>query len=1079
MRSHPLATLYPARGRTSWTRQSRPVPPGVPGELLLGGAGLSRGYLGRPELTAERFVPDPFGPSGGRLYRTGDRVRHRADGALLFLGRLDRQVKVRGFRIEPGEVEAALGRHPAVRECAVLARPDGSGLVAFAALSSAAAAEELRAFLAARLPVALVPAGPVILDTLPRTPNGKVDYRALAQLGPGPDTAAPAAPRTAIEEALAGLWREVLGVPAGPRDDFFALGGHSLLAARLLSRVREALGAAPPLAAFLADPTLEGLARAIREADGPPGPPPTPVPRTGPLPLSFAQQRLWFLHRLEPGGAAYNVPLAVRLRGALDVPALAAALGEVARRHEILRTRFVEIDGEPVQVVAEEPEAALPVVDAAGDLDAILAAEAARPFDLAAGPPFRALLLRQGEAEHVLLLTLHHIVSDGWSLGVLARELGEAAPALAAGHPSPLPPLALQYGDFAVWQRQRLQGEALAAPLAWWRGRLAGVLPLDLPTDRPRSFAPSRGGQVTVTAPLAPAAMFARRQGCTLYMVLLAAFEALLGRYADQTDFAVGSPVAGRGWRELEGLVGCFVGTLAMRADLAGDPTAAELARRTRETALAAYAHEDLPFEKLVRELSQELVPERELGRSPVFQVMLALQNAPLPELALGSVALEPLEVATGAAKFELTLSLRETGGNLTGTLEYRADLFDRATAERAADHFATLLAGLVADPERRWSELPLMRPAELAQVLGESEAPAEEGGLLHERFEERAASHPGAVAVTWKGESLTYGELAERSGRLAARLRALGVGPETRVGVYARRTPAMVVAVLGVLRAGGAYVPLDPLLPDERLAHLLADSGARVLVVQEELRFAAGVAIVPVEGGGEPGGDLSRPAPGNLSHVIYTSGSTGRPKGVGIEHRSGAALVCWALDTFAPEELEAVLAATSLGFDLSVFEIFAPLSCGGRVVLAENVLELPGLAGTGITLVNTVPSAMAELIRLGPLPPSVRTVCLAGEALPRPLAEAIHARGPVRLWNLYGPTEDTTYSTAEIVESSSPGNRRAGDRPSARRHPGAGPGPRATPGAGGNPRRALPRGRRAGAVLYRPSRADGGALRP
>jgi amino acid adenylation domain-containing protein len=976
----------------------RPVPPGVPGELLLGGAGLSRGYLGRPDLTAERFVPDPSGPPGARLYRTGDRVRYRQDGALLFLGRLDRQVKIRGFRVEPGEIEAALGRHPAVRECAVLVR-DGA-LVAY--VSGAATPEELRSFLAARLPAHLVPAGLVVLDALPHTPNGKIDRQALARIAPVLETG-PMAPRTGVEEALAGLWREVLGVAAGPRDDFFALGGHSLLAARLLSRVREALGTAPTLAAFLADPTLDGLARAFRSGEAVQGP--APRTRTGLLPLSFAQQRLWFLHRLEPASAAYNMPLAVRLAGEVDVPALAAALQEIVRRHEVLRTRFVEVGGEPGQVVLDDPEILLRVVE-----EAVLEDEAARPFDLATEPPVRALLMRAKTAGGapavpgwILLVTFHHIASDGWSLGVLARELRELYEGRA------LPPLPLQYGDFAVWQRER----RLSADLpAWWREQLAGVPPLDLPTDRPRSAEPSsRGDQVALTVPLAPAAAFARAHGCTLYMALLAAFEALLGRWADQTGFAVGTPVAGRGWRELEGLIGCFVGTLAMRTDLSGDPTAAELARRVRQTALAAYAHEDVPFERLV----EELAPERDLGRSPVFQAMLALQNAPLPELSLGGAALEPLEVRTGAAKFELTLSLREVGEALTGTLEYRADLFDRATAQRLAGGFATLLAGL--DPERRWSDLPLMSSAELAQVVGEETADVP-AGFLHEGFEAQAQRTPEAVAVTGKRGSMTYGELADRSARLAERLCGLGVGPETVVGVYTRRTPEMVVAVLGVLRAGGAYVPLDPAQPAERLAYILADSGARVVVVDGELEDGLKamapevVAVRPsLPSPRGPGVRLGEgPGVRALSHLIYTSGSTGRPKGVAIEHRSGAALVRWALDTFAPEELEAVLAATSLGFDLSVFELFAPLSCGGRIALAESVLDLPWPAG--ITLVNTVPSAMAELVRLGPLPASVRTVCLAGEALPRPLVEQI----PVRVWNLYGPTEDTTYSTAEPV---------------------------------------------------------------
>jgi len=971
-------------------RELRPVPPRVPGELLVGGAGLSRGYLGRPDLTAERFVPDSFGPAGARLYRTGDRVCHRPDGSLLFFGRLDRQVKIRGFRIEPGEIEAALGRHPAVRECAALVR-DGA-LVAY--VSGAAALEEVRPFLAARLPAHLVPASLVVLDALPHTPNGKVDRAALARIAPIMETGT-AAPRTAVEEALAGLWREVLGVPAGPRDDFFALGGHSLLAVRLLLRVRDAIGAAPPLAAFLADPTLDGLARAFRSGRELQGP--SPRPRTGPFPLSFSQQRLWILHRLEPASAAYNVPLAVRLSGGLDIRALAAALQEVVRRHEVLRTRFVEIGGQPLQVVLDEQEVALRVVD-----DADLEEEAARPFDLEKEPPIRALL-----AGNVLLLTLHHIASDGWSLGVLVRELDD----LYCGRV--LPPLPLQYGDFAVWQRERTLADD---PLAWWRERLAAVPPLDLPTDRPRSFSselsepPSRGGQVGVSLPLAPAMALARGQGCTLYMILLAAFEALLGHWADQTDFAVGSPVAGRGWRELEGLIGCFVGTLAMRADLSGDPTAGELARRVRETALSAYAHEDVPFEKLV----EELAPERDPGRSVVFQTMLALQNAPLPEPSLGGVSLEPLEIHTGTAKFELTLLLREAGEALTGNLEYRADLFDRATAERIGGSLATLLAGL--DPGRRWSDLPLLSAAELAQVVGEKAAEVPAAGLLHERFEAQASRTPGAVAVTGKDGSLTYGELADRSARMAARLRELGVGPETVVGVCTRRTTQMVVAVLGVLRAGGAYLPLDPVQPVERLAYILADSGARVLVTEKLLEDPSPSLALPkvfvedVETGGERLSGGQGASPSNLSHVIYTSGSTGRPKGVAIEHRSGAALIRWALATFAPEELEAVLAATSIGFDLSVFELFAPLSCGGLVALADSVLDLPW--PSGVTLVNTVPSAMAELASLGPLPASVRTVCLAGEALPRALVEQI----PVRVWNLYGPTEDTTYSTAEPV---------------------------------------------------------------
>ncbi|HYX26914.1 MAG TPA: amino acid adenylation domain-containing protein, partial [Thermoanaerobaculia bacterium] len=1043
-----------------------PVPVGVPGELLLGGDGLARGYLGRPDLTAERFVPDPFGSlPGGRLYRTGDLVRWTAAAELEFLGRIDHQVKVRGVRIELGEIEAVLGAHPGVR-AAVVVVLDEAGIAGEAAEARLAACvvprapgafadlpDELRRHLRGRLPEPMVPAVWVVLEALPLTANGKVDRRALSAAAAA---AAPAlaperiAPRTPAEALLAGIWEELLGVEGiGAGDDFFAAGGHSLLAARAASRASAAFGLELPVALIFEAPTPAALAAEIEArltAAGPvaAAPPIVPAPaaaRERGLPLSYAQERLWFLDQLAPGEATYNVAGGVRLAGSLDVPALSRALAEVARRHEALRSRFAAGPEGPVQWAVPAPGAALPVVDleritGPAEVDRLAAAEARRPFDLAGGPLLRTVLLRLAAAEHVLLVAMHHVAADGWSLEVFLREVAALYGAFAAGRPSPLPAPSLQYADFALWERGWLCGEALEARLAAARERLAGApRSLELPTDRPRpAVLSSRGGRLGVALPAglsAAVAALGRRAGATPFMVLLAALETLLGRYTGAEDLLVGSPVANRGRVELEGLIGCFVNTLVLRGDLAGDPPGRELLARTRAATLAAYAHQDLPFEKLV----EILVPERSLAHNPLVQVLFVFQGRPAAP-SLPGLAASRLAVDAGTAKFELTLELEEQPGGFAGWLEYSRDLFEPATLRRLAGHYATLLAGLVALPDRPLSELPLLTPGEREQVLGEWTGRVAEwpqGDLLHRLFAAQARRTPDAVALIHGHERWTYAELAARAARLARRLRRLGVGPEVPVGILLRRTPGLIAAMLGVLQAGGAYVPLDPAYPQERLAAILDDSQAPVLVSEQSLaellpRRAMHLLLVDGEDGLElevvEDEEGEAPAASALAYVIYTSGSTGRPKGVAIEHRSAAALVHWARETFRPQELAVVMAATSICFDLSVFEIFVPLACGGAVVLAENALELPRLAAAGeVTLINTVPSAMAELVRQGAVPASVRTVNLAGEPLRGALARRIHGLGTAgRLLNLYGPSEDTTYSTiAEVGAEGEP----------------------------------------------------------
>jgi amino acid adenylation domain-containing protein len=1030
-----------------------PVPVGVPGEAYVGGDGVVRGYLDRPGLTAERFVPDPFAAEpGARMYRSGDRLRWKADGRLEFIGRVDEQVKIRGFRIEPGEIEAVLSAHADVREARVIAGRDASGeqrLVAYVVGGVQAAG--LREHLWQSLPEYMVPAAFVGLEQLPLTPNGKLDVRAL----PVPELASAAdryvAPRTPAEEVLAEIWAEVLRLErVGVNDNFFELGGHSLLAIRVVSRIRAVFGVELPLRSLFEGPTVAELARAVedeRRSGMPMLPPVLPVERTDALPLSFEQERLWFLDRLQPGSTAYNVPMAWRLAGALDGPALERALAEIVRRHEALRTVFRQADGAPVQMIAPFAGFALPVEDlsALGDADREAAArqraedDARRTFDLSAGPLFRAALLRLGEEDHVLLLSMHHIVSDGWSMGVFFRELSALYAAFREGRESPLPELPVQYADYAVWQREQLAGEVLDRQLAYWRERLAGAPELlELPTDRPRPAVQTFRG-ATVPFELAPELLerlqaLGRGEGATLYMTLLGAFQVLLSKYAGSEDVVVGTPIAGRGRGEVEGLIGFFVNTLALRTDLSGDPSFRETLRRVREMTLGAYEHQEVPFERLVAELQ----PERSMSHSPLFQVSFTLQDGgggggggALAGLTVGGVG-----AAMEIAKFDLSLTLSATPQGLFGGLNYATDLFERGTIERMLGHLARVLEQVADDADVRLSRLALTGPEERARVVEEwnrTERPYPRGAGINELFDAQVRERPDAVALAWGDESLTYRELDARSNRLAHHLVRLGVGPDARVGVLLERSAELIVSILAVLKAGGCYVPLDPGYPPERLRLMLADSSVRVLLSRGDLAGAVEAGDLPVVHLDQAAGALASesaeaPSSGataeNLAYIVYTSGSTGKPKGVMVAHRHVVQLVI-DTDYVQIRPGDRIAQASNASFDALVFEMFGALLNGATLVgIPRDVLLSPPalyrmLRDERITTLYQTTALLNQLSReLPDIFAPLRDVLFGGQAVDADsVRRLLKAGGPERLLHMYGPTETTAWCSWEPVE--------------------------------------------------------------
>ncbi len=1033
------------------------APVGTPGELYLAGDGLTRGYLDRPGLTAERFLPDALGDApGARMYRTGDRVRCGPDGRLAFLGRTDHQVKLRGFRIELGEIEQTLRKSPGVADAIVLGRAqhDAPGrvdhLVAYVLRLEGRdpQAPELRQHLRDRLPAYMVPARFAVLDAWPLTANGKVDRAALPDgLTPRSATSddAPERPQTAAERQLAEIWATVLEVDhVAPGDNFFDLGGHSLLAAHTVARIQDRLSLEISLRDLFEAPTLEGLAQRLERRDTSPRPLPAIAlaDRRSPIPLSFVQERLWFLDRLSPGDAGYNIPSAFHLRGPISPSLLGDALGDLTARNETLRTSFPASAGAPRQQIHDRQDVPLRLVDLSllpdgtrtRVRDRLLIEETDRPFDLGEGPLWRVLLLRTARDEHLLLITSHHIIADERAVALSLGELASLYRDRIRGSAQTPDPTAIQYADFAVWQRQHLDQGELARRLAYWQRQLQPPLPrLELPTDRVRAPVRStRGARLAWQLPAEVASAISeegRRGRVTLFMWLVAALDVLLHRYTGQDDLTIGTPIANRGRSATQQMLGFFVNTLPLRVDLAGDPSFRELLGRVRESVLGLFAHQDTPFSSIV----DAIQPVRDTSRNPLFDVLLVIDADPTRGWSLIGTEGQPVDVYNHRTKFDLTLWVRESGSGLAGEWEYNADLFDRDTIERLDQHFRTLIGSALAEPDARLSSLHLLSEAQRETMLrtwNQTSAPIEDR-CLHELFAVQAATHPDRVALVAGTHRITYATLEARAQKLAHQLVAHGIGPEVRVGVCLARGPSLVVGLLAVLKAGGTYVPLDPSYPEQRLALLIEDSGAQLVLADPRSlpvvhRLAGSARVVDVDALQPTPRDPPtprRPRADNAAYVIYTSGSTGRPKGVVIPHRAAVNLVSWASSAYTRDELRGVLASTSVCFDLSIFELFVPLATGTTIVLAQDALsvgELPALRE--ISLVNTVPSVLAELLRADLLPDTVAAINVAGEPLSRSLADGVLARRDTRLINLYAPSETTTYSTqAPISEGEAP----------------------------------------------------------
>ncbi|PEH87142.1 non-ribosomal peptide synthetase [Burkholderia gladioli] len=1021
----------------------QPVPLGAVGELHIGGDGLARGYLNRPELTAERFLDDPFDPRpGARMYRSGDLARYLPDGNIVFLGRNDHQVKIRGFRIELGEIEARLAAHPAVREAVVLALGEGTDkrLVAYVvAEHDEQLIGAIRDHLAAQLPDYMVPTAFVRLDALPLTPNGKLDRRAL----PAPDQSALfrqayEAPQGEIESALAEIWATLLDIErVGRHDSFFALGGHSLLAVQLISRIA-ALGVELPLASLFASPTLAGLSSVIADR-GHQGaialPPITPLAREGELALSFSQQRLWFLAQLDGVSATYHMPLALRLQGRLDQAAWQRALDTLLDRHEALRSVFVTVQGQP-RVRLLPVGTALPVThhdlrgaaDARQQLQAISSQEVHAGFDLEQGPLIRARLIRLSEDEHAFLLTQHHIVSDGWSLDVLLGELQALYHAYLHGRPDPLAPLAIQYPDYAAWQRQWLTGERLQAQVDYWRDTLADApVLLDLPTDRPRPAQQSFVGAhvpVRFDAELTQALRrLAQTHGVTPYMIVMAAWAAVLARLSGQQDIVIGTPSANRNRQEVEPLIGFFVNTLALRLDLSGAPDAATLLARVRQAALAAQDHQDLPFEQVVEIVN----PPRNLGHAPLFQVMFAWQSRQGASLDLPGLEATPLPLAYDAVNFDLELALEESGHDIAGTLNYSTALFEQDTIERQLVYLRAMLLAMVRDEARAVDSFDILPPEERELLLHtwnatEQAYPAEL--CLHHQFELHAEHTPDAVALVFEDRAISYAQLNAQANRLAHELIALGVQPDARVALCVERSPALVIGLLAILKAGGAYLPLDPAYPPERLAYILADADPAIVLADAAGRAALGHAALDGRRLLDPDTLPERPAsnpvvPGltsrHLAYVIYTSGSTGKPKGVMVEHRGTLNLAQLQRQNFAILPSSRILQFASCAFDASVWEVVMALGCGATLylpftaLLKDRAALLRYLEQHRITHA-TLPPALLQGDSAVLDPELALTLILAGEAPGPGLFQALAEHHVV--FNAYGPTESTVCAT-------------------------------------------------------------------
>jgi amino acid adenylation domain-containing protein len=1105
LKKMPIGRPLPNRTVYILDKYLQPVPIGVPGELYIGGVCLAKGYLNRPALTNEKFVLNSFKRSRGageqgsqrsagvspveatgvsrgetedqsfnsdRLYKTGDLARYLDKGNIEYLGRIDNQVKVRGFRIELGEIEAILSQHSDVQACCVIAREDIPGdkrLVAYVVANQdyTPRMSELRQYLKAKLPEYMLPNAFVILESLPLTPNGKVDRRAL----PTPDlhsdnTKKYVAPRTPIEELLAQIWLQVLKVAqVGIYDNFFELGGHSLLATQVVSRIRNIFKVELPLRELFVTATVAELALFIEQLQQQDlelsALPILPRAKNTDLPLSFAQQRLWFLDQFEPNSPSYNIPLALRLVGTLNQAALEQSLQEIIYRHEALRTNCVTINGKPTQIIQTQTNWTVSVVDLKhlptteqeSALQQLAQQQAIQPFNLATETLIGATLVVLSQTEHALLVCMHHIVSDGWSMGVFIQELATLYNAYSQGQPSPLTPLPIQYADFAIWQRNWLQGDVLQRQLNYWQQQLKDAPALlSLPTDRPRPAVQTFAGahqefalSVELTDRLTK---LSQEQGVTLFMLLLAAFDTLLYRYTDTEDIVVGTPIANRNHSEIEGLIGFFINTLVMRTDLSGNPSLSELLARVCEMALGAYAHQDLPFEMLV----ETLQPERALGHTPLFQIMFVLQNAPMSSIELTGLTFTPLMTEGATAKFDLTLSMQNTATGLVGGWEYNTDLFDASTIERMTGHFVMLLEGIIANPEERILQLPLLTQPEQQQLLVEwnsTQADYPIDKCIHQLFEEQSLITPDAVAVVFENQQLTYHQLNCRANQLAHYLKSLGVEADVLVGLFVERSLEMIVGLLGILKAGGAYVPFDPQYPQERLTFMHKDASVPILLTQQrlleklpshqtQLDFGFAQCQVCLDSDWHLISQFSQNNPitdiqvTNLAYVIYTSGSTGQPKGVQGLHQGAINRFYWMWQSYPFMEGEVCCQKTSLNFVDSVWEIFGPLLQGVTIVIvSDKVVKNPEqlvftLATNQVTRLLLVPSLLRVLLatnnELELQLPKLKMWVTSGEALSSDLLQKFRRILPnSTLLNLYGSSEVSADVTCWCVEPQTP----------------------------------------------------------
>ena len=1044
-------------------KYQQPVPIGVVGEIYVGGGGVARGYWRRSELTQERFVPNPFSNQPqARLYKTGDLARYLPTGELEYKGRLDEQVKIRGFRIELGEIQAQLIQHPAVKDSIVIVveEENEQRLVAYVIVDASQQQGtnsdylllDIRRHLQKKLPEYMVPAAFVLVEAFPLTPHGKVSRRDL----PIPENfqsgleSSYVPPSTSTQEILANLWAGILSIQkVGIYDNFFELGGHSLLATQVISRLREIFQLELPLSYVFEFPTVAQLSQVIsakiQTDSGIRVPTITPVAREQNIPLSWAQQRLWFLHHLEGESCAYTTSFALCMSGKLNIKALERALQEIVRRHEVLRTHFQMVADQPVQVISPYVTLTLPVLELQDSPDpwqqvqqqATLAAQ--QPFDLVNGPIIRARLWQVTPQEYMLLLVIHHIAFDGWSLGVLSHELSTQYKAFVRGNSLPLSELSVQYADFAIWQRQYFTSTVLEHQLSYWKQQLAGApVVLALPTDRSRPLIQTFRGSTErfeihhyLTQQLK---QLGQRSGATLFMTLLAAFVVLLCRYSGQTDIVVGSPIANRNHQQLESLIGFFVNSLALRFNLSTELTFEALLAQVRQVTLDAYSHQDLPFEMLV----EELHPERKLDSNPLVQVMFALQNAPSTPWDLPGLSVEQMPLSISAVRFDIEVHFWEVPNGLIGAINYSSDLFEQATIARMIEHFQTLLAAIVAHPQQLQDKLPLLTATQQQQLLVKWNASGTDdpqSQCIHQLFETQVDKTPDAVALEFEGQQLTYRELNEQANKIAHYLRSIGVGTETLVGLCVERSPLLIVALLSILKAGGAYLPLDPNYPPERLCYILQDASVKILLTQQQfLRQlpTTDASIICLDVDSWQSADLNQvnlvsSSPDNLVYVIYTSGSTGQPKGVMVTHRAVVRLVSNTnYVNLQPSDVIAQVA--NISFDAATFEIWGALLNGAKLVMInkETVLSPREFANSlqteGITTLFLTTALFNQMAQSEPLAfQSLRFLLFGGEAVdPRRVRQVLESGAPQQLLHVYGPTENTTFSTwyhIELVE--------------------------------------------------------------